>query len=503
MQTALILLLLLALGSVAGSLVPQAMNSPQRVASIFRDHPLRAAVYEWLGLFDVYGSWWFTLIYALLMISLAACLIPRTRALIRNLRARPQPVRELHGFRHYAERAVPVDPQRAITSSRRVLRRRLFRVSRPNGAPALAADKGLAREAGSLVFHWSFFLILVRIAYGKGTGFTGYAAVTEGSCWTEAHANYDGNVREGSLFDEDHSGVGICVRDFEDTYRRTGQPMDFVTHAELLGPQGQRVRSVDIRVNQPAELAGVRFYQYGFGWAPVIEVRRSGEPIVSGPVVFQQDPAPKGVSPLALPWRGVLKLPGVRPQVGIELDLWPDSRALVEFLRTGKPAPMLNEFQPLITYTAYEGDLGLTVPQGVFRLDKTGLRKWTTGAIGAGQTIDLGRGEVLRPGRNGQIEYPRGITVAFSDLRQYTVLRVSRDRALGIMLAAAVLILIGLLPALYSSRRKVWVRAEPNGTGTVLKVGGFALQRRSQFEEEFSRLVEEIARTSEEKVGSA
>ncbi|MBI2238442.1 MAG: cytochrome c biogenesis protein ResB, partial [Actinobacteria bacterium] len=93
-----------------------------------------------------------------------------------------------------------------------------------------------------------------------------------------------------------------------------------------------------------------------------------------------------------------------------------------------------------------------------------------------------------------------GISISFSDLRQYTVLQVGRDRGLWIVLVAAILVLLGLLPALYTSRRKLWVEAEPGVAGTVLKVGGFALQRQSQFEEEFSRLVEELARASGERV---
>src|ERR671925_1547914 len=94
MRMALILLLVVALASVAGSLVPQIANSPQRVAVMYRDHPLLARLYESAGLFDVYGSWWFTLAYVLLLVSLASCLIPRTRGLIRSFRQRPQPARE-------------------------------------------------------------------------------------------------------------------------------------------------------------------------------------------------------------------------------------------------------------------------------------------------------------------------------------------------------------------------------------------------------------------------
>ena len=503
MRTALVLLLLLAVAAVAGSLVPQVGTADARIAATFRDHPLRAEIYNKLGLFDVYGSWWFTLIYTLLLISLVACLFPRTRALVRNARARPQPARELDAMRHYAERAVPVQPDRAISGARRVLRRRMFRVAQANGAdpPSLAADKGLAREAGSLLFHWSFLLILAGIVWGKGTGFTGQAVIVEGQTWTLAQANFDGNLRGGRFFGGDFPPVQIKVDEFTARYRiPSGQPEDFVTRAVLYDATDDVVRSVDIRVNHPAQIRGVKFFQFGYGWAPVIDVRMDGKLIASGPVVCRQGPRPKGVSPLQLPWGCVVKLPSLRPQVGIEFQLWPDSRALYALLETGMAMPMLTEFAPLMAYTAYRGDLGLTVPQNVGKLDKTRLTEWRTGVVGAGQTIDVATGKVLEPGPQGKVHYGDGLSISFPDLKEYTVLQVARDRGLWIMLLAATLILVGLLPALYTSRRKVWVTAEPNGSGSVLKVGGFALQRRTQFEEEFARLVDELAKASGEKV---
>src|SRR4029078_9347856 len=101
MRTALILLLFLAAAAIAGSLVPQSNVSPLRVESMFRDHPLRARIYDALGLFNVFGSVWFTLIYSLLLLSLGACLFPRTRALIRNLLATTQPARDAAHTRHH------------------------------------------------------------------------------------------------------------------------------------------------------------------------------------------------------------------------------------------------------------------------------------------------------------------------------------------------------------------------------------------------------------------
>ena len=478
MRTALFLLLLIALAAVAGSLVPQVGVADARIASLFRDHPLRARIYDQLGLFDVYGSWWFTLITALLLVSLAACLVPRTRAFVRNLRTKPAPSRELEGFRHYAEVAVPGAPDATIRDARRVLRRRLFRVNGPNGTPALAADKGLGRELGSLFFHWSFFILLIGIIWGRGTGFTGQAVIVEGQTWVETHANYDGTLREGRFFDEDHSGIQVHVEDFQATYRLTGQPKDFVTRAELLDPSGRPVETVDIRVNHPAEIGGVKLYQFGYGWAPVVTVADGGTPVFDGPVVCQQGTPPDGVSPLQIPWNCVVKLASQDPDVGVQLELWPDSRALYALLSQGKAMPMIMEFSPVMTYEVYEGDLRSDLVQSASVLDTTAMRKVGDGVIGAGQTVELGR----------------GLTMRFPDLRQYTVLQVTRDRGLWIVLLAAILILLGLLPALYTSRRKLWIVAEPEGGGTVLKVGGFALQRRSQFEEEFARIVHELGR---------
>ncbi len=481
MRTALMLLLLLALAAIGGSLVPQVGVADARIASIYRDHPLRADLYQRLGLFDVFGSWWFTLIYVLLLTSLVACLIPRTRALVRNLRAKPAPTRELETMRHYVELLVASDPAHAIGGARRALRRRWFRVSRQDGRTGLAADKGLAREAGSLLFHWAFLLILVGVVWGKGTGFSGKAVIVEGETWTEAHASYDGQVREGRFFGEDHSGVQVKVDSFTASYRiPSGVPEDFVTRAELFHADGAPAGAFDIRVNHPAEVDGVKLYQFGYGWAPVVEARKDGEPIASGPLVCTQGPAPKGVSPLQLPWSCALRLPTLHPQVGLELTLWPDSRGLFALLQTGTAMPMLVEHAPLLTYTAWHGDLRADRVQGSSVLDTTGLMRFKEGVLGAGRTEDLGD----------------GVTISFPALRQYTVLEVKRDRGLWIELLAAILILLGLLPALYTSRRKVWIVAEPDGTGSRVRIGGFALQRRSQFEEEFGKLVADIERAA-------
>jgi len=488
MRTALILLLMIGLASVAGSLLPQWPNTPERVLQYRADHPFWGTFFDRAGLFDVFGSWWFVLLVTLLFVSLVACLVPRTRALWRNVRTPPMQAREIDAFPRYAEVAVAAGPDAAIEAARRTLRRRRFRVARDPDRPALAAEKGLAREVGSLAFHWAFILLLAGVIYGKGTGFSGLIAVVEGQTWVDAEANYDGTIRAGRFFD-DFTGIGLHVKDFRSDFANTGQPMDFVSEVDLLQPDGSLLREESIRVNHPAKVEGLWIYQSSFGWAPVVEVTVDGEVVSSGPVVMDRDPAPEGVVEFAMPWRGVVKLPGAGAgglDRAIELELWPDSRAFAALLEPGAvPQAMLVEFDPIIRFTVWEGVIGDLATN---RLDSTVLDEVSSGIVGAERTADLADGAALAVGEEGS-----GSTISFPELRQYSVFQVARDPGVPLVLAAAILILVGLLPALYGSRRKVWVRADPDGDGSTMRVGGFALQRKPQFEDEFARLVDALS----------
>src|SRR5262245_6958992 len=186
MRTALVLLFLLAAASAVGSLVPQIPNSPERVAAYRLAHPALGDYFMRAGFFDVFGSWWFALVLSLLFVSLVACLIPRSRAMIRSIRQRPIQAREIDAFPQYREVPVPGDPGAAAATARTVLRRHGYRVAMSEDGRAVAAEKGALREMGSLVFHWAFVLLLLAVVVGKGTGYVGHATIVEGQTWTDA-----------------------------------------------------------------------------------------------------------------------------------------------------------------------------------------------------------------------------------------------------------------------------------------------------------------------------
>jgi len=159
-----------------------------------------------------------------------------------------------------------------------------------------------------------------------------------------------------------------------------------------------------------------------------------------------------------------------------------------------------------VRYQVFRGKL---LDNSLGGLDTRFMRLESSGLLGKGWTVDLDRAcaisgpagalpattpDVTCPNAGG----PDALTMTFPELRQYSTLQISRDVTVPYVLAAAILIVLGLLPALYVSRRKVWVRARSDGTGSILQVGGFALQRKDHFDEEFAGLVAAIARAAGE-----
>ncbi len=179
MRTALVLLFLLALTAVPGSVVPQRNIDAVKVANFQDAHPQLTPVYEKLGLFDVYGSVWFSAVYILLMISLVGCIVPRLRIYWRGMRAAPPRVpRHLGRLPESRTFELDEDADVVLERAKAVLRKKRYRVvvstgstnvggstkcGSTNGTGAISAERGYLREAGNLLFHVSVLVVLVGL----------------------------------------------------------------------------------------------------------------------------------------------------------------------------------------------------------------------------------------------------------------------------------------------------------------------------------------------------
>jgi len=471
MSTALLLLFALAAASVVATVIPQAPVTPQSVAQwragTAGPGAAVASGLDTLNLFDVFGSWWFAVLVALLFTSLTGCLLPRYAAFARVARRPPAEGRNFGRLSHAQVTVTELAPEVALARAERVLRRRRFR-SRRIGRQ-LAAERGHWREGGSLVFHTAFYLLLLGAVVGKVFGFTGQVTIPEGSAFAETRIAYDA-ADPGRWWDlSDHRGFVVTLDDFDVSYFPNFVPRDFVSTVTI-SEQGEPVRSETVRVNHPLHHEGMNLYQSSFGMAPHIIVR-AGDRVLLDERFMLAPASGQNV------WTGTakVKFDDPRQQIALDLALAPDAE-----LRDGQPVlgPDPAPRNPVLVGSLYFGELGLERPVPASQFRRSGPPVDTT---------------MLRPGKTAQLA-EGSLSVEFVDLGYWSGLQVSHQPGRRILLAGGLLLLIGLVPSLYSYRRRIWVEAEPHPDGSRVTLAGVALQRKAAFADEFAALDEALRR---------
>lgn len=487
MRTALVLLLLLAIAAVPGSLVPQRSADPNGVTQYFTDNPALAPVLDKLSLFDVYSSPWFSAIYILLFISLIGCVIPRTRHHFKALRARPPrtPARlerlDVHRD-SLVELTGEMDAAAAAGTAIRLagdqLRKGGYRVERYDSGATLSvsAERGYLRETGNLVFHAALVGVLVAVGLGGGFTYTGQGVIIEGRTFVNTMLDYT-SFNPGRFVDEDKlAPYSLTLDDFAVTYQPAGttgagNAGDFAAHLTTQ-IAGEAPQDGVVRVNHPLDMAGDRIYLMGNGYAPTITIRNAdGDVVYSESVPFL--PQDKNMTSL-----GVIKVPdGMPKQLGLVGFFYPTQVPLASGAFSSAYPALVN---PVVSLDVYAGDLGIDdgTPRSVYTLDPTGMERLTGGDTGVdrielapGQTQDL-------PGGYGTItfenESPAGAEGYEGSVKRFVSLSIHRDVVAPWILAFAVLATAGLLAALFVPRRRIWVKATPQGHTIRVEYAGLA-----------------------------
>ncbi|MGI8609971.1 MAG: cytochrome c biogenesis protein ResB [Candidatus Dormibacteria bacterium] len=399
MKSAVILLAIVAGFSIIATLLPQRALQPQKASDFIQAHQVAGPIYDNLGLFSVYESWFFLVPLVLMYVSLGNCVITRSRALYRRWR-----------------KGLPRGPQ-------------------------------FIGEAGSLVFHVSFFVLLFGVMFNLAAGFTAYVNIIEGDSVVDARSSYD-QIEEGALFSpQQHKGFEVKVDSFHATYYDSGKPRDFVTHATVIDG-GRVIKAQDIRVNQYLAYKDIKFYQASYGWAPVLQVfDPSGRTVFDAPVVFFGDPNFA---------HGVLKVPAAGPpgqQLGARMFFAPDLRDTGNAATAGSA----NLRNPGISFAFFKGDLHANRTANVYDIDVSAMQQVWTGGLLVGQSADL----------------PGGYRVAFPRVMQYTTLQVTDAPGLPVIWASFVLMLGGLMVRLYLRPLMEW-RGSRAGAPAPSTAGGVA-----------------------------
>ena len=482
MRTALVLLLLLAIAAVPGSIFPQRSADPNGVTQWRTDNPDLFPVLDRLGLFDVYLSPWFSAIYILLFVSLIGCVIPRTRHHLTALRAQPPrtPAR-LSRLADHRERLVELadgrdadaEAQRVAELAERELKRAGYRVARYDGGRSVSAERGYLRETGNLLFHVALLGVLISVGIGGAFTYTGQKVVVEGTTFVNALTDYS-SFNPGRFVDgESLEPYSLTLDRFDVTYQppgssAAGQAGDFVAHLTTQ-EAGQTAQTGEVRVNHPLSIGPDKVYLMGNGYAPTITVRDA-----EGTVVFH-DSVPFLPQDSRLTSIGVIKVPdGLPVQLGLVGFFYPTAAEL----DTGALSSIYPDLAyPMLTFNVFSGDLGIDdgVPRSVYALDTTDLTQLAGGDTGVaaiellpGQTADL-------PGGHGTITFDDVTAEGFDQpVKRFASLSIHHDAAGPWVLLFAVLATLGLLLALFVPRRRMWVKAVPDGGTLRVEYAGLA-----------------------------
>ncbi|MGV9454674.1 cytochrome c biogenesis protein ResB [Streptomyces sp. NPDC003635] len=482
MRVALLLLLLLALGAIPGSLIPQSGSDETKVAD-FRDrHETLAPVYDKLGLFHVYSSVWFSAIYILLFVSLIGCIVPRTWQFVGQLRGRPPGApRRLTRLPAHTTWRTEAEPEQVREAALALLKKNRFRAH--VAGDAVAAEKGYLREVGNLLFHLALIVMLIAFAWGQLFKSEGNKLLVEGNGFSNTLISYD-DFKSGNLFStDDLTPFSFRLNDFTGTYEASGPnkgtPRTYqttLTYAE--GAYGKD-RKATVKVNEPLEIGDSKVYLTAHGYAPVVTVRDG-----KGKIVFR-DAVPLLPLDSNVTSTGVIKVldgyknaEGVTEQLGIKAFFLPTYTAGSE-VASSFPA-LIN---PVLNLEPYYGDLGVNsgIPQSVYQLDKKHMKGFKDAK---GKQLRKN----LRPGQT--VELPNGAgSITYEDTKEWANFQVTQQPASGWALAGSLAAIFGLAASLFIQRRRVWVRAVKGADGvTVVEMAGLGRSESAKVPEELGEL---------------
>ncbi len=431
-KLSVVVLIVLAATSIFGTVIQQGKEFSVYVREYGETW---ARVIHALGLDDMYHSWWFELLLALLLVNITACSVKRLPHAVRLMRysdpvfdGKPVAIHERCTFR-----VKGVSAEQAAARLEALFRsrmRRVFRAER-DGAVYLLGTRGGWSRMGVYITHFSLFLFAVGAIVGARWGFKGFVQIPEGQKVSKVR------LRSGGTKD---LGFEVRCDDFEVVFYKTPQglptnrPKDYYSTLTVL-ENGREVLTKRIEVNDPLIYKGIYFYQSSYGqagaesaWITVFGPRRN--------LVFHRKRVLRG-QPVALEGEDRLVL----------RDLTADFRGMGPAIQVVLERP---EQRPLSAIV-------FQVPEGNHR--------------------KLG---------------PYVVRLDHVDTVMYTGLQVAKDPGVPLIWAGCVFITVGCLVAFFVSHRRVWARVRPDGRGGVeVFLGGNASRNRVAFERWFQDLCTE------------
>ena len=478
-KLAVILLIILAIVSVIGTVIQQ-NESPERYLREYSQTTV--TLFEAIGFFDMYHTWWFVLLLFLLTANLTVCTLDRFPPTWRIIKAPLKPIEDegLKALPFKQEIVFKGDAGSALERVSRTLAAHHYRVSEYHGAGAiqLMTQKGAYSRLGYIITHVSILLVFIGALIGAFFGFKAFLNLPEGGASKVVYLRNEPmwdkivdslGVAKSPVIPSAEGGLpamplGYFVRcdNFDVDYyinakgMPTGMPSEYHSTLSVFDQNGQKILDKRIRVNDPLTFHGITFYQSSYGMIPdgrgkiVLNVRRKDSPRSEGETIAL-DPGQAQYVP------------------SIDRTI-----KAVSFAPYGMRDPATGQVQ--FFHTENDELINPTVEVEILK----------------GTTL-VARSYLLKIDPR-QPSLPEDYVISFVEYwgARYTGLQVTKDPGVWIVYTGFILLCIGPLIAFFGSHRKLWVRIQDRKGQVVVTVAGSSNRNRIGFEREFSRIVDKI-----------
>ncbi len=441
-RTGIILLILVGIASAAGTLVLQRpLSDPDQLRRAYSPQTLR-----WLdavGLTDVYHSWWFAALLALLGINLVLASVERFPVAWRYF-TRPYRRPEAHFLAHLRmKQEIPVrSAQAGVEAAERAFRRMRLKPQRvgSDAEVSLYAERNRVGRLAAYVVHASLLLIFAGAIVGAVKGYRGFVTLTP-----------DQQTNQIELRDGTKKTLPFAIRcdgAGQENYP-DGTPRRWWSRLVVI-EDGREVKQKEIEVNEPLVHRGIRFFQSSYG--------STGKA-----TAIKLTATPKAA-----------------PASAIEILLRPDEKVLLDE-------------QTSVHLVAFSPDFVITDGRVQSRSDQPN----NPAVQLCVESKKSGETKVWLFPRFPNFSHPDQAPYAFQllalELGNFTGLQVAYEPGQWAVWAGCLLLGLGLGMAFYLVHMRFWAVPVNDGRGRlVLWVGASASKNREEFEERFRALVREI-----------
>jgi len=278
LKLAIILLLAIAVVSIAGTVIEQA----ETLTFYQQNYPESPALYGFLtwkvilaaGLNHVFSTWWYLSLLILFGTSLTACTFTRQLPALKAAR-KWKYYQKPKQFEKLALSAELEDG--SISSLIPLLKEQKYQVWQQDNT--LYARKGIIGRVGPIIVHIGMLTVLIGGMWGIFTGFFAQEMIKSGNTFKIQNIIESGPFSSPQIPDD----WGIKVNRFWIDYTQNGDIDQFYSDLSVVNNNGEELKRETIYVNHPLRYDGVTLYQTNWSIAAV-QVQLNNSPIFQLPV---------------------------------------------------------------------------------------------------------------------------------------------------------------------------------------------------------------------------